>query len=151
MPQPNVETLKFKIGLSGTYWSKRPAYSILIDGVEQVSTVISGQMDEVQYEEFTIDLVEDQQHTLIIRLNNKSEEDVEENEYKNTIVNDMLLNICSIEIDDIDLGILKWTCSEFVGDDPSRPTLKNCVNLGWNGAYTLTFSSPFYLWLLENM
>ena len=63
----------------------------------------------------------------------------------------MLLNIDSIEIDEIDISELKWSASEFVADDPNRPTLQECVNLGWNGSYQLKFTSPFYLWLLENM
>jgi hypothetical protein len=29
--------------------------------------------------------------------------------------------------------------------------LDNCVNLGWNGTYTLKFASPFYIWLLEKL
>lgn len=151
MLQPNVETLKFKIGLGGTYWDNRPAYSILINGVEQVSNIVGGESDTIQYEEFTVDLEEDQQHTLSIRLNNKTDSDTIQNSDCTEIVKDMLLNIHSIEIDDIELGQLVWAASEFIADDNARPTLKNCVNLGWNGAYTLSFTTPFYLWLLENM
>ena len=151
MAHLNVETLRFKIGLSGTYWDKRPAYSILINGVEQVSNFISCEPGIVEYEEFTVDLLEDQQHTLSIRLNNKTDSDTIQNSDCTEIVKDMLLNIHSIEIDDIDLGQLIWTVSEFIADNNSRPTLKSCVNLGWNGAYTLSFSTPFYLWLLENI
>ena len=149
--QPKAETLKFKIGLSGTYWDKRPAYSILIDGVEQVSNFISCEPNIVEYEEFTVDLAEDLTHTLSIRLTNKTSVDTVQNAECTEILKDMLLNIQSIEIDDIDLGNLIWKHSKFVADDPTRPTIEECVNLGWNGSYNLTFSSPFYLWLLENM
>lgn len=151
MQQLNAETLTFKIGLSGTYWDKRPAYSILVDGVEQVSNFISGEPSIVEYEEFTLDLTEDLTHTLSIRLENKTFSDTVQNSDATEIVKDMLLNINSIEIDGVDLGVLKWSASEFVADDTARPTIKECVNLGWNGSYNLTFSSPFYLWLLENM
>lgn len=151
MPQLNVESLKFKIGLSGTYWDKKPAYSILINGIEQVSSFIDCESDIVKYEELTVKLAEDQHHTLSIRLENKTNDDTVQNEDKTEIVKDMMLNIHSIEIDDIDLGHLIWQRSKFVGDDLARPTIEECVNLGWNGAYNLTFSSPIYLWLLENM
>ncbi len=150
MRQPDVETLKFKIGLSGTYWDKKPAYSILIDGVQQASAIVNSESDVVFYEEFTIDLSEES-HALSIRLENKTSNDTIQNDDKTEIVKDMLLNIESIEIDDIELGIFKWSQSEFIPDDSAIPALKECVNLGCNGAYTLTFTCPFYLWLLENM
>jgi hypothetical protein len=151
MQQLNAETLTFKIGLSGTYWDKRPAYSILVDGVEQVSNFISCEPNIVEYEEFTLNLAEDLTHTLSIRLENKTSDDTVQNSDSTEIVKDMLLNIDSIAIDGVDLGVLKWSASEFVADDTARPIIKECVNLGWNGSYNLTFSVPFYLWLLENM
>lgn len=109
-----------------------------------------GQCNEsLSYVEFSADLIEDQEYCLKIRLENKTNADtiIQGSE----IVKDMLLNIDSIEIDGIELGEIKWNGSEFVADDPSRETLDRCVNLGWNGSYQLKFTSPFYLWLLENM
>lgn len=146
-----METLTFRIGVSGSYWNKKPAYAIYIDGVMQASATISGSSDTVEYAEFTLELTEDSEHLLEINLINKTDDDVIESPDKTEILKDMLLNIESIEIDDIDLGQLIWSNSEFVATDPNRPTLKNCVNLGWNGSYQLKFNSPFYLWLLENM
>lgn len=141
-----METLTFKVGLSGTFFNNVPAYSILLDGVKHASGKVSAETEIV---EFTCDLEEDQDHLLEVRLENKTSRDtVTEN---GEIVKDTLLNVDSIDIDDIELGELKWSMSEFVGDDPARPTLQRCVNLGWNGSYRLKFTSPLYLWLLENM
>jgi hypothetical protein len=150
-PQPNTETLTFRVGLSGTYWDRKPAYSILIDGVEQVSAIIAGDSNVDEYAEFTVAVTEDQEHLLEIKLLNKTDDDTVQSLDKTEIVKDMLLNIESISIDDIELGQIKWDQSEFVPVDSARPTLKNCVNLGWNGSYQLKFNSPFYLWLLEKM
>ena len=147
----NSETLKFRIGVSGSYWDKKPAYSVLIDGVEQASYVIVADSGVVEYAEFTLAVLEDSPHLLEIKLLNKTDDDVVQSQDKTEIVKDMLLNIESIDIDDIELGQIKWHQSEFIAEDPARPTLKNCVNLGWNGSYQLKFSSPFYLWLLESM
>jgi len=147
----NSETLKFRIGVSGSYWDKKPAYSVLIDGVEQASYVIVADSGVVEYAEFTLAVLEDSPHLLEIKLLNKTDDDVVQSQDKTEIVKDMLLNIESISIDDIELGQIKWDHSEFVAEDPARPTLKNCVNLGWNGSYQLKFDSPFYLWLLEKM
>ena len=145
------ETLTFKIGISGTYWNKRPAYSIAIDDVVIIphkETLESDQIDFIQFQH-TID--DDAEHSLKITLLNKDDSDTVESTDKTTIIKDMLLNVKSVEIDDIDLGQLIWTSSEFIAADPSRPTLNSCVNLGWNGSYILKFRSPFYLWLLENL
>lgn len=146
--QSEKETLKFKIGLSGTYWERKPQYTILIDDIK----VAEGHADSsVSYVEFSHDLEDDKPHTINIRLENKTNYDVVQSDDKSTIIKDMLLNIESISIDDVDLGQLKWDKSTFKGDESGRPELTGCVNLGWNGTYTLEFSCPFYLWLLENM
>lgn len=150
-PRPNTETLSFRVGLSGTYWGRKPAYSISIDGVEQVSAIIAAASGVVEYAEFTVAVTEDQEHLLEIKLLNKTNNDTVQSADKTEIVKDMLLNIESISIDDIELGQIKWDYSEFVPMDPVRPILKECVNLGWNGSYRLKFNSPFYLWLLEKM
>jgi hypothetical protein len=147
MNQPK-ETLNFKITLSGTYWDKVPAYSVLLDSVLFAQGSATKEPITV---EFTTDVDEDKEHILEIRLENKNDSDTVENEDKTAIVKDLLLNIDKIEIDEIDIAALKWLASEFIADDADRPLLKNCVNLGWNGSYKLKFSSPFYLWLLENM
>ena len=141
-----METLSFKIGLNGTFFSNVPAYSILLDGVKHASGKVASTTEII---EFTAELEDDREHLLEIRLENKTIIDTVIDNDK--IVKDTLLNIDSIAIDDIELGELKWSMSEFVGDDPNRPILQRCVNLGWNGSYRLKFTSPFYLWLLENM
>jgi len=69
----------------------------------------------------------------------------------------MLLNIASIEVEDIGLGTLLWSRSVYKLDHPQKfnnsvvTELTDCVNLGWNGTYQLEFKTPFYSWLLENI
>jgi len=147
----NTEQVKFRIGLSGTYWDKKPQYVISLNDQLITDGIITGESNEIQYIEFNHGLIEEQVHELHIRFPNKTDSDVVQNKDCTEILKDMLLNIVSIEIDDIDLGQLVWSCSKFIADDSNRPTLEECVNLGWNGTYTLTFRSPFYLWLLENI
>jgi len=147
--QPEIETLKFKLGLSGTFWAKKPEFTVLLDGKEVNKSAIEGASDEVQYVEFESTLVEGE-HELVIRLTNKTDLDTFVGA-DGKIERDMLLNIDSIEIDEIDLGTLKWSKSLYIPDNTAHSPMKECVNLGWNGAYSLKFTSPFYLWLLENM
>lgn len=152
-----VEKLAFKLGLSGTYHDRRPEYSVLIDGQIVHEGTVSVESDQMFYVEFFADLAEEADHVLSIRLNNKQDTDVVESDDKTEIVKDMLLNIDSVEIDEIDIGSLKWTHSLYVLDQPRRwnsamvTELRNCVNLGWNGAWEFAFKSPFYIWLLENL
>lgn len=149
------ESLHFKIVLSGTYWGTVPKYSIIIDDTVVESEIVKQQSNELFEVEFDRQLNEGV-HCLKIRLENKTNSDTQ-TDSEGTILNDMLLNIENIIIDDIDIGTLKWTKSEFVTDAEvtyeGRPTtvIKNCVNLGFNGSYILEFTCPYYVWLLENL
>ena len=69
-----------------------------------------------------------------------------------TIINDVVLNIDSIAIDEIELDQLIWSSSKYFPKDENAPeSMIECVNLGWNGRWELNFSSPVYLWFLENL
>ena len=148
----STEKLHVKIGVSGTFWHRRPVYSMLLNGDKFIDhREIAGATDVVEYVEFDVELTEGTEYKLFIRLENKVDADVVQNEDKTAIVNDMLLNIVSIELDEINLGNLIHTQSQFIGDDAVRPVLTHCTNLGWNGTWELSFTSPFYIWLLENI
>ena len=149
----DTERLHFKIGLAGTYWGKKPQYSILINDSVIETQEVSAPTGETFFVEFDQE-VEEGTATLKIRLENKDNNDVvkdDDSKEDFVIVKDLLLHIKSIEIDEIDLGQLIWEKSTFTGDDSARPVLDNCVDLGWNGTWELTFESPFYIWLLENI
>jgi len=158
-----TENLKFRIGLSGTSPSKQPEFKLLINGSEKLHTTLTKDPGVTEYFEFDEELSEGDQ-TLTIQFLNKGYGDTVLDEKRN-ILSDLLLNIDSIEIDDIDLGPLKWTISEYCPEyssayvsehlkmqarEPDK-ILKSCVNLGWNGTWSITFQSPFYIWLLENI
>jgi hypothetical protein len=145
------ENLNFSISLTGTYWNKKPQFSVWLDDhVVTQSEIASAAEQIVNFERKIIEGL----HTLKIRLENKTNDDtvVENGE----VVKDMLLNIDDITIDDISLGNLLWS-AEYVLDRPQLykgqeiDHLDGCVNLGWNGTYTLKFTSPFYIWLLEKL
>lgn len=154
MTTGNTENLQFKIGLSGTFFNKRPRYSILVNDVEIVTATVETDSGKLFYVEFDHTLEENSTNRLSIRLENKTPQDTVV--VNNDIVKDMLLNIESIAIDSIDLGFMIWSKSKYKPDRPQKigqdivSELSNCVNLGWNGSYELEFTSPFYFWLLEN-
>ena len=148
---PNEETLKFEIDLSATHWGKLPQFSIWLDEGVVSQSEVGAAVHTFKFER----ALAEGNHTLSIRLENKDQrtDTVVEN---GEIVKDMLLNIDDIRIDDISIGPLMWT-AEYRLDQPQQfkgntiDHLDNCVNLGWNGTYTLRFTSPFYVWLLEHL
>lgn len=146
----DLERVHVKLGVSGTYWDKRPQYRVEYNDTVVCSGEITSESDVIEYVEFDCEYSTDDV-ALRVYLTNKTDSDTVENEDKTAIVKDMLLNIVSCEIDEIDLGNLIYDKTEFVPDDPAKPVLKICVNLGWNGAWCLRWTNPFYIWLLENI
>jgi hypothetical protein len=155
------ETLHFRIGLSGTYWDRPPQYSVLVNDTAVVSSAkIDTLSDEIFYVEFDSES-DAELNTLQIRLENKTHTDVKKDQYTDPdnfkIIGDMLLNIISVEIDEIDLGHLIYNLSEYHVDQPiehcgeTTQIVKNCVNLGWNGEWRWRWENPFYIFLLENI
>lgn len=156
------EILHFKIGLSSSSSKKNPKFKIYVNNTEFVSAELLGPALTTQYFEFDA-AISDGDCTVEIEFLNKSTQDTLLDIHGN-IIEDLLLNIESIEIDEIDLGFLLWTASDYYPKYPKvyydkmlesgaqlPTTITNCVNLGWNGRWTLKFTSPFYIWLLENI
>jgi Zn-dependent metalloprotease len=147
----NEEKLSFVVSLSGTFWERHPQFSIWLDDHAVIQSEIASSAEQLIRFERSVD---EGAHELKIRLENKTNTDtiIENGE----VVNDMLLNIDDIVIDDISLGQLLWS-AEYILDKKQTykgqeiTHLDGCVNLGWNGTYTLKFNSPFYIWLLEKL
>lgn len=156
----STEKIHFKIGLSGTYWDKKPHYVISVNDTECVNAFITRASDEIEFIEFDCEVAEEETHTLKIRLDNKEHTDVVKDDplaENFVIVKDMLLNVHSIEADDIELGNLHQMLSVYKYDEPQdfpapgSTEIPHCINFGVNGTYELQFTSPFYLWLLEKI
>jgi hypothetical protein len=145
------ENLSFKISLTGTFWDRRPQFSVWLDDHVVIQSEIASSAEQIVAFERRVD---EGPHELKIRLENKTVNDtvIENSE----IVKDMLLNIDDITIDDISLGNLLWTAEYILDNNQTYNSqeidhLDGCVNLGWNGTYVLKFTSPFYIWLLEKL
>jgi hypothetical protein len=148
----SYENLNFEVVLSGTYWDRKPQFSVWLDDHVIVQSEIV-ELNALQSVKFARDLDEGL-HQLKIRLENKTSQDTVV--VNGQMIKDMLLNIDDIIIDDISLGQLLWdaeyyldSSQEYNGNIITR--LDRCVNLGWNGTYVLNFSTPFYIWLLEKL
>ena len=156
-----TEKLKFKLELYATMWDKPPIADIKINEKSYFKEEIASTKDKPTIIEFEHELEEGKSYNLIIhRLGKNKTQTIVENE---KIVKDQLLQIKSIEIDEIDLGSLiyegvykpaypePWATQQIKAGNKLPETLKNVTKIGHNGTWTFTFSSPFYIWLLENL
>ena len=72
----------------------------------------------------------------------------------NEIIKDALVNISNIEIDGIDVNEISYAHSVYSHNfNGHKDTVQERFygTMGCNGAVSLKFTTPFYLWLLENM
>ena len=95
----------------------------------------------------------DNDHVLEIELYGKRHEHTEVNE-TGDIVQDALITVTNIQLDDIDVAQLSQQLfayhHDFNGTQPLTVD-KFYGSLGCNGTIKLKFTTPIYLWLLENM
>jgi len=110
---------------------------------------------------FEHELDHDVSYDFVIKRTNKTPKQTLVEDGK--IIKDQSLHIKSIEIDEIDIGALvyegvyrpeypePWASQQAKAGNKLPETLKNVTEMGHNGTWTLTFNSPFYMWLLENL
>jgi len=157
-----TEKLKFKLELYATMWDKPPAAEILINNKSLYKASITGTEDNPDLIEFECEVEEDKYHELVIERSGKSNNQTIINE-KGDILKDQLLHIKSIEIDEIDIGALVyegvytpsypelWATQQRESSKDLKDSFKNVTEMGFNGTWSFKFSSPFYIWLLENL
>jgi len=157
-----TEKLKFKLELFATMWDKPPHAEILIDGKSYYNSEITSTQDNPTLIEFEAELEEDKKVDLIINRFNKTVPQTVVNE-KGDILKDQLLHIKRIEIDEIDLGSLvftglytpkypePWATQMAESGRELRESFTNVTQMGHNGEWKFTFTTPFYMWLLENL
>ena len=157
-----TEKLKFKIELYSTMWDKPPYAEILIDHDVQFKGAITGTENKPDVIEFEYEMKSEQQYNLIINRSGKGRNQTIINE-KGDILKDQLLHIKSINIDEIDIGALvfdgvytptypePWATQQRESGNDLRDSFKNVTSMGFDGEWRFSFTSPFYMWLLENL
>jgi hypothetical protein len=142
MQTTNLEPIEISVVLSSTFWKDPPKAKVYVDD----DLIFDGLITETKTIKWAGELTEIK-HKLIVELHGKDKyQTVLEN---GKIVKDQILNIDSIAFDEIDIGYMKHTLSKYY---PSNlEAIDNCVNLGWNGCWELEFTTPVYIWLLENI
>ena len=157
-----TEKLKFKLELYATMWDQPPHAEILIDDKMHFKGDVTGTEEKPDLIEFEQELEEHKEYNLIINRSGKSVNQTVINE-NSDILKDQLLHIKSIEIDEIDIGPLvyegvytpqypePWATQQRDSGVELPESFKNVTTMGHNAKWRFKFSSPFYMWLLENL
>ena len=157
-----TEKLKFKLELYATMWDKPPHAEILINDVSHFNGGIKSTVEKPTLIEFEHELKENEHYNLIIKRSGKHVNQTITNNDGN-LLKDQLLHIKSIEIDDINIGALvyegvytpqypePWATQQRESGNDLKDSFKNVTQMGFNGTWSFKFSSPFYMWLLENL
>jgi len=157
-----TEKLKFKLELYATMWDKPPHAEVLINDISNFSGEITGTEEKPDVIEFEQELEEGKEYNLVILRSGKDQNQTVVNE-NGDLLKDQMLNIKSIEIDEIDIGALvyegvyspkypePWASQQKSAGRELPETFKNVTQMGHNGEWRFPFKSPFYIWLLENL
>ena len=135
------EKLKFRVGISGNYKVTAPEYKILLDQVEIKHDFIKEPGKKIELIEFEAEL-DEMEHILEVELLNK-----------NATKEHILLNIDSLEIDEIDLGFLRHTKGiiypKVSAITPGYHT-NSKIKIGLKGIYSDQTNGPKYEIYLNN-
>ena len=96
--------------------------------------------------------VDGQEHVLSIALSNKLPSHTKVDEQGN-IVSDLLVNVSKFLLESVSIDQLVWASATYHHDfNGTRPSTVEQFfgNMGCNGQVEFRFTSPAYIWLLEN-
>ena len=157
-----TEKLRFKLELWGEYWDQPPHVKIGINDHIHFNGKISASEKEPQVIIFEHECIEESKYELIIeRMRKTSNQTVLD--HAGNILKDQLVHIKTVEIDEIDIGSLvyeanytpkypePWASQQKRSGIMLPESFKNVTVMGHNGSWSLSFQSPFYMWLLENL
>ena len=157
-----TEKLKFKLELYATMWDKPPHAEILIKDHSFFKSDITGTEQKPNVIEFQHELEEGKEFNLTINRSGKQLNQTVVNE-NGDLLKDQMLHIKAMEIDEIDMGALvyegvytphypePWATQQHKAGVELPKSLKNVTVMGHNGQWNFKFTSPFYMWLLENL
>ena len=157
-----TEKIKFKLELYSEYFDKPPYVEIYVKDKWCHSGIVVGTKDSPNTIEFFQNLTHGENYDLKILRTGKDIEQCQVDSSGN-VLKDQLLHIKMIEIDEIDLGSVvysgvytpeyqePWYSQQVKAGKTPQQSFKNVTCMGHNGEWKWTFSSPFYMWLLENL
>lgn len=148
-----MEQIKFKIELgiiTHDDVEEHPFVNIGVNGYPQFGEIL--ERDKVV--EFDIEVEENTKNVLTVEYTNKDpiNDVVVQGE---DIIKDKRVEIKNITINDIELNFFAFDTEDTLSyeslDGEQKHTGWWASKLSWNGRTTLKFTTPFYIWVLENI
>jgi hypothetical protein len=144
-----MEKISLSFEVSATSSANDVSVSVFLDQAEIFSAPASALPQRVDYEFNDVE----GQHVLAIQMSGKTQEHTQIDGEGN-IIDDVLVGVKNVELDGINIDKLIWSLAnyqhDFNGTQPTT-TMKFYGTMGCNGTVSLEFTTPVYLWLLENM
>jgi hypothetical protein len=154
--------MNIEISIFSTWWDRPPKVKIQLDDTVFFHGLVENRSTSPLIVKFdSPDLDIGQGSRLSIELSEKSGDQTVL--IDDTIVRDQLLHIDKIEINNIDLGYLKygaiyrpnypelWFQQQVELGNTPPATLTKADILGYNGTWEFDFTHPFHIWYLENL
>lgn len=142
-----METVKFKAVIDSEYFNNSPHLRIDVNGDILADIAVSEEMTI----EKDLQLEDDHEYKLNFTLYDKSKYDTVLED--DNIVKDTVVKIKQVELDGVDITTLLPIDKEkfYYIHDGSTEKHTFYDTMGVNGTSTIELSSPFYVWLLENL
>lgn len=144
-----MDTIKFKCVVGSTDFTVPVGLEIWVDNYRLFDQDHINQTYQVEYEISD----DDGDHELRFVLKNKLSAHTRV-DAEGSIVSDATVTVSDIKFDDIDCDYLTTTLSQYQHDfnGTGEPTTESFYGeLGCNGTVSLKFTTPIYIWLLENL
>jgi hypothetical protein len=150
-----LETVNIKLGLgiiTHDAVSEHPFVNISVNGFPQFGEIC----DKDTVVEIDVEIEDGTENFLTIEYNNKNaKQDVVLGD-DGLPVADKRVEINSVSFDDIELEFFQLTDPDTFKYEPIDPegistAGFDATKLAWNGKTTLRFTTPIYIWLLENL
>lgn len=150
-----MEKINIKVGLSITTHnnvSEHPYVNISLNGYPQFGE----HCDKDSVVEIDVEIEDDTENYLTVEYHNKDAKQDVQIGHDGVISKDKRVEITSISFDDIELDLFELTdpnTFKYESIDPQGADAHgfDATKLSWNGKTTLRFTTPIYIWLLENL
>ena len=147
-----METVEVKFTLEPTWFNNAPKIKVAINNNILLDTQLEEKLDFKQ----TVELSEGKSYQLTFTLYDKTDNDTEILE-DGTIKQDTLVTLSQLQLENVDLtdtmslhnDIFYYEHDTNGTAQLEKHTLYN--TLGCNGTATINFTTPFYIWSLENL
>lgn len=154
------ETIAFELHLAADYWHLPPLVEIFVDQVKHYQGAITDATTSASVIRFSHDLKFGNSHELVIQRFGKSDDQFRIN--SDGVAQDQLLLIQKLVIDGVNIRDIVWRSSFFEPNYPEpwateqkdlglelQQRVYGETVLGHNGKWTLSFTSPFYQFLIR--